>query len=425
MITYLKEQNLTPKASIFLPVFCKFALLNTTSIGMDVFSPRPSEPKKSKHMIMRRSLFILFFPILCLSIYAQNKPANEAGTLTAYYATTSFDRFKKGDLVCDSNDPINRIVDLDTAMYKYEGDDTGVYYSSNYLKSDISKVVYTMSQLPVDMIGDKAMFKSEDGYMAKIFKSDNNGHKYYVWNDDFDPVYSKEETKRHDNCYVLSKEFYAEWLEGVGCFEAHLEVKDGNIELYRQNPYYDGNSNGCRYRPGLIGIIEETWWNKEGWEGRKYGDDGKLLVDQYEVGGVPGSCSIAYLADKDALYIDGTLYYRVASPPPSRDANYLYEVADEPPSFPGGKNALVSFLGKSIHYPSEAQENNIQGRVVVSFVVETDGSISNVAVVKSVDPALDKEAVRVIKHMPKWIPGKDQGEIVRVKYTLPVTFKIN
>ena len=106
MITYLKEQNLTPKASIFLPVFCKFALLNTTSIGMDVFSPRPSEPKKSKHMIMRRSLFILFFPILCLSIYAQNKPANEAGTLTAYYATTSFDRFKKGDLVCDRGWPV-------------------------------------------------------------------------------------------------------------------------------------------------------------------------------------------------------------------------------------------------------------------------------------------------------------------------------
>lgn len=213
---------------------------------------------------MRRKTIILFFPILCLSSYAQNNSTSEVGTLTAYYATTAFDRFKKGDLVCDSNDPINRIVDLNATFYKYEGDGTGVYYSSQYLKSNLNKVVYTMNQLPVSMIGDKAIFRSSDGYIAKIFKSDNNGHNYYVRNDDFEPVLSLEETRRHDGCYVLSREYYSEWLEQKDCFEAHLEVKNGNIDLYRQNPYYDGDRKGCRYRSGLIGFVEETWWNKEG-----------------------------------------------------------------------------------------------------------------------------------------------------------------
>lgn len=380
---------------------------------------------------MRRLFSYLFFSILCLSGYAQNNSTSEVGTLTSYYATAAFDRFKKGDLVCDSNDPMNRIVELNASFYKYEGDDTGEYYSSNYLKSNINKVVYTMSQLPVSMIGDKAIFKSEDGSMAKIFKSDNNGHKFYVWNDEFEPVLSMEETRCHDGCYVLSNEFYSEWQEGKACFEAHLEVKNGNIDLYRQNPYYDNDRKGCRYRPGLIGFVEETWWNKEGWEGRKYGDDGKLLVDQYEVGGIPEYCSIAYIADKDALYINGTLYYRVASPPPSRtqvqkvvsvDANKVFDVVDEQPRFAHGN--VMAWLSNNVHYPPIAEENGIQGRVVVSFVVEPDGSISNIAVVKGVDPSLDKEACRVVKAMPKWIPGKINGEAVRVKYNLPLTFKL-
>jgi protein TonB len=102
----------------------------------------------------------------------------------------------------------------------------------------------------------------------------------------------------------------------------------------------------------------------------------------------------------------------------------IFDVVEQQPSFPGGQSALLSWLNSNIHYPPVAEENGIQGRVVVSFVVEPDGSISNVQVVRGVDPSLDKEAVRVTKAMPKWVPGKQNGQAVRVKYNLPVTFKL-
>jgi len=95
------------------------------------------------------------------------------------------------------------------------------------------------------------------------------------------------------------------------------------------------------------------------------------------------------------------------------------------PSYPGGQSALMSFLSKSIKYPLVAEENGIQGRVMVAFVVEKDGSISNVKVTRSVDPSLDKEALRVVKSMPRWTPGRIDGKPVRVKYTVPVTFRLS
>ena len=82
------------------------------------------------------------------------------------------------------------------------------------------------------------------------------------------------------------------------------------------------------------------------------------------------------------------------------------------------------FRSKQIKYPVIAEENGVQGRVIVTFVVERDGSITDVKVVKSVDPSLDKEAQRVVKGMPRWIPGKQNGSAVRVKYTVPVTFRL-
>ncbi|MBO4822073.1 MAG: energy transducer TonB [Prevotella sp.] len=102
--------------------------------------------------------------------------------------------------------------------------------------------------------------------------------------------------------------------------------------------------------------------------------------------------------------------------------NKIFDVVEQPPSFAHGN--VIAWLSQNIHYPPVAEENNIQGRVVVSFVVEPDGSISNVQVVKGVDPSLDKEAARVVKSMPKWNPGKQNGQAVRVKYNLPVTFKL-
>ena len=102
----------------------------------------------------------------------------------------------------------------------------------------------------------------------------------------------------------------------------------------------------------------------------------------------------------------------------------VFDVVEQMPQFPGGDAALFEYLSTHIKYPTIAEENGVQGRVIVTFVVERDGSITDVKVVKSVDPSLDKEASRVVAGMPKGIPGKQNGSAVRVKYTVPVTFRL-
>ena len=102
----------------------------------------------------------------------------------------------------------------------------------------------------------------------------------------------------------------------------------------------------------------------------------------------------------------------------------IFQVVEEMPEFPGGMAECLKFLAKNIKYPTIAQENGVQGRVIVQFVVNRDGSIVDPVVMRSVDPYLDKEALRVIMMMPKWKPGKQRGKAVRVKYTVPVTFKL-
>ena len=119
----------------------------------------------------------------------------------------------------------------------------------------------------------------------------------------------------------------------------------------------------------------------------------------------------------------------VAAPPPPpapkpEVATKVFDVVEEMPSFPGGQGALMQYLASNIKYPVVAQENGVQGRVIVSFVVERDGSISDVKVARSVDPSLDREAQRVVKSMPRWSPGKQNGSTVRVKYTVPVVFRL-
>ncbi|NMA73169.1 MAG: energy transducer TonB [Bacteroidales bacterium] len=102
----------------------------------------------------------------------------------------------------------------------------------------------------------------------------------------------------------------------------------------------------------------------------------------------------------------------------------IFEVVENMPEFPGGPAEMMKFLSNNIRYPTIAQENGIQGRVIVQFVVNSDGTIVDANVVRSVDPFLDKEALRVINSMPKWKPGMQRGKAVRVKYTLPVMFRL-
>lgn len=102
----------------------------------------------------------------------------------------------------------------------------------------------------------------------------------------------------------------------------------------------------------------------------------------------------------------------------------IYDVVEQMPSFPGGMSALMQYLSSNIRYPQEAKDKGIQGRVICTFVVECDGSVSNIRVVKPVSPSLDKEAVRLLEYMPRWNPGRLHGETVRTRYTLPISFRL-
>ena len=106
------------------------------------------------------------------------------------------------------------------------------------------------------------------------------------------------------------------------------------------------------------------------------------------------------------------------------DENGIHQVCEEMPEFPGGMRECMNWLSKNVNYPATAQEKGIQGRVIIQFVVERDGSITEPKVVRGVDPDLDKEALRVVSAMPNWKPGKHKGEAVRVKYTLPVMYRL-
>ena len=101
----------------------------------------------------------------------------------------------------------------------------------------------------------------------------------------------------------------------------------------------------------------------------------------------------------------------------------VYQIVEEMPQFPGGDQAMMDFMAKNVVYPQEAKDKGIAGRVFVSFVVEKDGSIDEVKVMRGIGGGCDEEAVRVVKSMPKWKPGKMKGEPVRVSYMMPINFK--
>lgn len=106
-----------------------------------------------------------------------------------------------------------------------------------------------------------------------------------------------------------------------------------------------------------------------------------------------------------------------------RNQEPIWDVPDHMPRFPGGDDTLIHFIAKNIHYPIVSYYGNpISGKVICQFVVEKDGSISDISIIRSLDPAYDKEAIRILKLLPKFIPGKQNGRVVRAYYTFPVSF---
>lgn len=258
---------------------------------------------------MKRVLFISLVISLPMLLCAQ-------GILTAYYANVAFGYYQKGQLIVDTNDPINRIVDYSKTKFKYEGDDTGEYYSHLILKSQVTVKEYQMSPLPVESVQDDATFVSSDGFAVRIFAASANGHTFYSYNDDFEPNYDARQTATHQEYYVLSgvlKSYYDD--EGF-FFEEPLEVENGHIKLYVHvgdiSYASDDDPTYVRYRPYKMGFLEETWTVPDdyGYGKSAYDAAGNLLVDPVRITGIPDYLSIAYIGSEDALYINGTLYYR-------------------------------------------------------------------------------------------------------------------
>lgn len=110
---------------------------------------------------------------------------------------------------------------------------------------------------------------------------------------------------------------------------------------------------------------------------------------------------------------------------PQMENDVYYTVVEAMPSFPGGEAEMVKFISENLRYPVVAQEAGIQGRVTLRFVVSKTGTIENITVIRSLDPSCDKEAIRVVKSMPKWTPGKQNGLPVNVYFNLPISFKLN
>ena len=128
---------------------------------------------------------------------------------------------------------------------------------------------------------------------------------------------------------------------------------------------------------------------------------------------------------KVALMMLVLLFSFMTSTAQTKKNNMVFDVVEVMPQFPGGQIAMMKYIMENIKYPKQAMKERIQGRVTVRFIVEKDGSISDVKPILSVHPLLNKEAVRVVESMPKWTPGKQNGKPVRVRFNLPVMFKLN
>ena len=127
---------------------------------------------------------------------------------------------------------------------------------------------------------------------------------------------------------------------------------------------------------------------------------------------------------KVALMMLVLLFSFMTSTAQTKKNNMVYDVVEVMPQYPGGQIAMLKYIMENIKYPEQAMKEGIQGRVTVSFIVEKDGRVSNVRLLRSVQSSLDKEAVRVVKSMPKWSPGKQKGKPVRVRFVVPVMFKL-
>lgn len=263
---------------------------------------------------MKRISVLFLLMCLPMMLWAQD-------LLTAYYAKVEIvDNgigwgYAKGQLIVDTNDPMNRMVDYNKSQYRYESGESEEMYYYLFDKSQVTVKVYQMSPLPVTLVRNGATFQSFEGFEISIFPANANGHGFYGLDEDFQPYYDAEQTAAHQHYYVLSGRFQSAFDPDGFFFEDPLEVEDGNIKLYVDDGeigYTSDDPDNVRYRPCKMGLLEEKWMAPDEYEYglSAYDGAGNLLVDVTTIVDIPTTLSIAYIGAEDALYVDGTLYYR-------------------------------------------------------------------------------------------------------------------
>lgn len=204
---------------------------------------------------------------------------------------------------------------------------------------------------------------------------------------------------------VLALLFVAfEWADKVKVYDI-MSNMDIDIEEQMMEQTFQEETPPPPPAPEVPDVIEEI----------------KVVEDTKEVE------TIDFSSEDDKNKVQEIIQAPVVKPAdPEDDENYVFQVVEKQPEFPGGNEALMKYLGQNIKYPTVAAQNGIQGRVVCRFTVKRDGSVGDVEVVRKGDhPSLDREAIRVIESMPKWKPGQQRGKAVNCKFTLPVVFKLN
>ena len=310
------------------------------------------------------------------------------------------------------------------AWYYYSQQNRGYSSSGETTAIDTTLVDTTL----VD--DNMANYSNARDFLEQFYKGENGDEGYIEQFVTANVLNKLKRDYEYDNC----NDCLATWvftaypagadydLEG-GPYISETEVK-GRYKVDFKYSVRDGNRKEYRTRTVYLTVTEK---------------DGKYLISDYETI-EPERDMEAYedvqeegkeidtpsedVVSQERSAMDARQEMMEKHESPKNEDMNIYDNVDQMPSFPSGQAALMQWLSSNMKYPTIAAENGIQGRVNVQFVVEKDGSLSNVHVVSPVDPSLDKEALRVVKSLPRMIPGKKNGSPVRVKYTVPVTFKL-
>ncbi len=263
------------------------------------------------------------------------------------------------------------------------------YYHGDGVAKDLKQAVYWYRKAAEQ--GDEDAKKALEEVEKKFSPSALESLKNKAQNGD-----SKAQFEL-GRCYHEGEGFTKDYQQAVYWFRKAAEKGNANAQFYLGLCYYNGEGVAKDEQQAIY------WFRKAAEQGDLLA---KVTLEKIEKKSQPSSSSSQ------------------AKSSTSSSSGQVHDVVEQMPQFPGGQSALFQFLSQNIHYPEICEKKGIQGRVICSCVVDTDGSITDVQVKQSVDPNLDREAVRVIQSMPKWTPGKENGLPVRVRYTIPITFRL-